>query len=62
MAAVATLSWKQQCRDLLNRLCQSDDATPFLEPVNPLDEPDYHTVVDHPMDLQTVREQLQVGS
>lgn len=62
LAAVAMLSWKQQCKDLLDRMRQLDDAVPFLEPVNILDEPDYLQVIDHPMDLQTVREQLQVSS
>ena len=62
MATAAALSWKQQCKDLLETLNQSEDAGPFREPVSILDVPDYLQVIDHPMDLQTVREQLQVSN
>lgn len=62
MATAAALSWKQQCKDLWDTLNQSEDAGPFREPVNILDEPNYLQTIDHPMDLQTVREQLQVGN
>jgi len=47
---------------LLDTLHQSEDAAPFREPVSILDVPDYLQVIDHPMDLQTVREQLQVSN
>ena len=60
IATAAALSWKQQCKDLVELLRQSEDAAPFLQPVNVLDVPDYLQVIDHPMDLQTVREELQV--
>lgn len=60
IATAAALSWKQQCKDLVESLRQSEDAAPFLQPVNVLDVPDYLQVIDHPMDLQTVREELQV--
>lgn len=62
IAKAAALSWKQQCKDLLEVLNQSEDAAPFREPVSILDVPDYLQVIDHPMDLQTVREQLQVSN
>lgn len=62
MATAAALSWKQQCKDLLETLNQSEDSSPFREPVNILEFPDYLQIIDHPMDLQTVREQLQVSN
>lgn len=46
----------------METLRQSEDAAPFREPVNILDVPDYLQYVDHPMDLQTVREELQAGN
>lgn len=39
-----------------------EDSEPFREPVSILDVPDYPQVIDHPMDLQTVGEQLQVSN
>ena len=62
IATAAALNWKQQCKDLLDKLWQMEDSEPFREPVNILDVPDYLQVIDHPMDLQTVREQLQVNN
>lgn len=47
---------------MIETLCQSEDAGPFREPVSILDVPDYLQVIDHPMDLGTVREQLQVSN
>ena len=44
--------------DILNR---SEDSVPFRAPVNFELVPDYLRVVDYPMDLQTVGEQLQDG-
>ncbi|XP_057373055.1 bromodomain and WD repeat-containing protein 3-like [Daphnia carinata] len=62
IAKAAALSWKQQCRDLLEMLYNSEDGGPFREPVSILEVPDYLQVIDHPMDLLTVREQLQVSN
>ena len=62
IAKAAALSWKQQCKDLLDGLWQLEDAGPFKQPVNILDVPDYFQVIDHPMDLQTVREELEAGN
>ena len=61
LARAAALSWKQECKDLLDILRRSDDAAPFREPVSILEHPDYDQIIGHPMDLQTVREELQVS-
>ena len=53
------LSWEEQCRNLLSILKQSGDSVSFRAPVNFEVVPDYLRVVDYPMDLQTVGEQLQ---
>ena len=59
MATVANPSWKEQCQNCLDILNRSKDSVPFREPVNTEHVPDYLRVVDYPMDLQTVGEQLQ---
>ena len=51
IATAAALNWKQQCKDLLDKLRQMEDSEPFREPVNILDVPDYLQVIDHPMDF-----------
>ena len=56
------VGWKEQCKDLLGILNHSGDSVPFRQPVNILDEPNYRNFIDHPMDLQTVGEKLQVGN
>lgn len=56
------LSWKHQCKELVDVMWNMEDALPFRVPVNLRDFPDYTRYVDHPMDLQTIREQLQVGN
>ena len=61
MAAAATLSWKQQCRELIDTLSGNEDSIPFQYPVNVVDHPDYLQAVDRPMDLSTVREELNVS-
>ncbi|XP_078699475.1 bromodomain and WD repeat-containing protein 3-like isoform X1 [Branchiostoma floridae x Branchiostoma belcheri] len=54
--------WKRQCRELLNIMFQMEDSEPFRNPVDPLEYPDYRNIIDTPMDLGTVREQLMVGA
>ena len=56
------VSWKQQCKDLLKTLNHSEDSVPFREPIDTLYAPEYLEVIDHPMDLQTVLEELQSGN
>lgn len=51
-------SWKQSCRELLDLIFQCEDSNPFRSPVDPIQYPDYNTVIDTPMDLTTVKEQL----
>lgn len=41
---------------------QSEDSQPFREPVDTLEHPDYLQIIDTPMDLLTVKEQLLVGN
>ncbi|KAG8980541.1 hypothetical protein FRB90_007661, partial [Tulasnella sp. 427] len=44
----------------VKQLKKSRDATPFLQPVDPvaLNIPHYHSVITHPMDLSTVEKKL----
>lgn len=51
-------SWKQNCRELIDHIFRMDDSSPFRSPVDPIQYPDYSQVIDTPMDLTTVKEQL----
>ena len=62
MSTVATLNWKEQCKNLLDILNQSKDSVPFRAPVNIERLPHYLLIIDYPMDLQTVGKKLQDGN
>lgn len=53
--------WKQNCRDLLDFMFELPDSEPFRSPVDPIQYPTYNHVIDTPMDLTTVKEQLLSG-
>ena len=48
------VDWKEECKDLLVILNQSNDSDPFREPIDILYVPDYLDTIAIPMDLQTV--------
>ncbi|KAI9640634.1 histone acetyltransferase [Ciborinia camelliae] len=48
-------------RDFLSHLRRTKRAWPFLKPVTKDIAPDYHKVITHPMDLQTMGEKLDKG-
>ncbi|XP_020710625.2 PH-interacting protein isoform X2 [Athalia rosae] len=54
--------WKLACRQLLESLWQCEDSIPFREPVDRLEHPDYYQIIDTPMDLRTVKEDLLGGN
>ncbi|XP_077579286.1 bromodomain and WD repeat-containing protein 3 isoform X2 [Stigmatopora nigra] len=51
-------AWKEQCKNLLNYIFECEDSEPFREPVNPDNYPDYHNIIDTPMDFGTVKRTL----
>ncbi|XP_053177335.1 bromodomain and WD repeat-containing protein 3 [Scomber japonicus] len=51
-------SWKEQCKNLLNYIFECEDSEPFRQPVDPQNYPDYHDIIDTPMDFGTVRRNL----
>ena len=53
--------WRGDCDKLLGRLMRQDSAIPFLEPVDAvaMNIPDYFKIIKRPMDLGTVRSNLQ---
>ncbi|XP_029164784.1 PH-interacting protein isoform X2 [Nylanderia fulva] len=57
-----SLDWKLACRQLLESLWQCEDSIPFREPVDRLEHPDYYQIIDTPMDLRTVKEDLMGGN
>ncbi|KAI6700952.1 hypothetical protein NL676_015276 [Syzygium grande] len=47
---------------ILDRLQKKDTYGVFSEPVDPKELPDYHEVIEHPMDFGTVRKKLAGGA
>ncbi|KAJ7967069.1 Bromodomain-containing protein [Quillaja saponaria] len=47
---------------ILDRLQKKDTYGVFSEPVDPKELPDYHEVIEHPMDFGTVRKKLGTGA
>ncbi|KAK9286346.1 hypothetical protein L1049_014739 [Liquidambar formosana] len=47
---------------VLDRLQKKDTYGVFSDPVDPKELPDYHEVIDHPMDFGTVRKKLNSGA
>ncbi|XP_023155295.2 bromodomain and WD repeat-containing protein 3 isoform X1 [Amphiprion ocellaris] len=52
-------AWKEQCKSLLNYIFTCEDSEPFRQPVNPQNYPDYHDIIDTPMDFGTVKRTLE---
>jgi hypothetical protein len=44
--------------DLLNTMMKNKDGWPFDRPITKADAPDYHKIIDRPMDLGTVRSNI----
>lgn len=44
---------------ILNEMRDMPDVTPFMFPVNAKSVPDYYKIIQRPMDLQTIRENLR---
>ncbi|OMO83356.1 hypothetical protein CCACVL1_11415 [Corchorus capsularis] len=47
---------------ILDRLQKKDTYGVFSEPVDPEELPDYHDIIAHPMDFQTLRKKLDGGA
>ncbi|XP_055716898.1 PH-interacting protein isoform X3 [Phlebotomus papatasi] len=58
----APTDWRAECRELLELIWQCDDSNPFREPVDIIEHPDYSQIVDTPMDLRTIQEDLRGGN
>ncbi|XP_069003747.1 bromodomain and WD repeat-containing protein 3 [Embiotoca jacksoni] len=52
-------AWKEQCKNLLNYIFECEDSEPFKHPVDPQNYPDYHNIIDTPMDFGTVKKTLE---
>uniref|UniRef100_A0AAX7VVS0 Bromo domain-containing protein n=1 Tax=Astatotilapia calliptera TaxID=8154 RepID=A0AAX7VVS0_ASTCA len=52
-------AWKEQCKSLLNYILECEDSEPFRQPVDPQNYPDYHDIIDTPMDFGTVKRTLE---
>ncbi|XP_052866159.1 bromodomain and WD repeat-containing protein 3 [Anopheles cruzii] len=54
--------WRVDCREILEMIWQCDDSEPFREPVDTIEHPDYLQIIDTPMDLRTIKEDLLGGN
>uniref|UniRef100_A0A8D3E3D2 Bromodomain and WD repeat domain containing 1 n=1 Tax=Scophthalmus maximus TaxID=52904 RepID=A0A8D3E3D2_SCOMX len=52
-------AWKEQCKSLINYIFECEDSEPFRQPVDPQNYPDYHDIIDTPMDFGSVKRALQ---
>ena len=50
MAIASALTWKEDCKNLLNILNREEDSEHFREPVDLLRYTKYRKYVNHPMD------------
>ena len=48
-------------RATLHSVSDHADAWPFLEPVDPVEVPDYYEIVKEPMSLQTIGQRIDAG-
>ncbi|XP_066989661.1 bromodomain and WD repeat-containing protein 3 isoform X3 [Macrobrachium rosenbergii] len=55
-------TWQQMCKDLLKSIFEREDSMPFRYPVDLDRYPDYSQVIEVPMDLTTVREELSTSA
>ncbi|XP_062594128.1 PH-interacting protein-like [Saccostrea cucullata] len=51
-------SWKSKCLNLLESVFQCEDSSPFRFPVDPDELPGYFDIIEHPMDLSTMKKRL----
>nr|XP_022911448.1 bromodomain and WD repeat-containing protein 3 isoform X1 [Onthophagus taurus] len=54
--------WKIEAKRLLDVLWHCEDSDPFRSPVDSLRHPEYYQIIDSPMDLGTVKEELLAGN
>ncbi|XP_062017835.1 uncharacterized protein LOC133734210 [Rosa rugosa] len=60
--SVIPLPDKKTLELILDKLQKKDTYGVYAEPVDPEELPDYHDVIEHPMDFATVRKQLANGA
>lgn len=60
--SVLPLPDKKTLELILDKLQKKDRYSVYAEPVDPEELPDYHEVIEHPMDFATVRKKLGNGS
>ncbi|KAJ3706823.1 hypothetical protein LUZ61_010528 [Rhynchospora tenuis] len=53
---------KKTLEGILDRLQKKDTYGVYSEPVDPEELPDYHDIIQHPMDFSTVRNKLSSGT
>ncbi|KAJ8679018.1 hypothetical protein QAD02_014805 [Eretmocerus hayati] len=54
--------WLIRCKQILETLWQNEDSEPFRHPVDNDEHPEYTNIIDNPMDLLTIKEDLSGGN
>ncbi len=57
-----SINFLTQCRNLIEKLKNHQNAWPFKEPVDSNLVPDYYNKITQPMDLQTLEKNLESGN
>ncbi|KAL3278873.1 hypothetical protein HHI36_016393 [Cryptolaemus montrouzieri] len=53
------VEWRSDALSFMNQIWNCGDSLPFRQPVNKFRYPDYYDIIEHPMDLTTIRKKLQ---
>lgn len=54
-------SFKSSCKKILDQLAKHKSAWPFLVPVKKEEVPDYYEIIEIPIDVQTIRDNLSAN-
>jgi hypothetical protein len=54
-------SFLSVCKKIIEQLDKQKNVWPFRQPVRKEEVPDYHDIIKQPMDLQTIKQKIDMG-